>query len=78
MTTWTAPFGPASLRIDAEREIAKVSAEPFRLPCPLKAAGCRRRAVRGNRLEHGGSRLCRGARQGPGLRAAHAGTRVIA
>jgi NAD+ synthase len=25
MTTWTAPFGPASLQIDAEREVAKVS-----------------------------------------------------
>ena len=25
MTTWTAPFGPASLRIDAEREITKVT-----------------------------------------------------
>jgi NAD+ synthase len=26
MTTWTMPFGPASLRIDAEQEVAKVSA----------------------------------------------------
>ena len=26
MTTWTAPFGPASLQIDAEQEIAKVAA----------------------------------------------------
>ena len=26
MTTWTAPFGPASLRIDAEPEIAKITA----------------------------------------------------
>jgi NAD+ synthase len=26
MTTWTAPFGPASLQIDAEQEIAKVTA----------------------------------------------------
>jgi NAD+ synthase len=26
MTTWTAPFGPASLRIDAKREIAKITA----------------------------------------------------
>src|ERR1700754_64107 len=25
MTTWTAPFGPASLQIDAEQEIAKVT-----------------------------------------------------
>ena len=26
MTTWTAPFGPASLRIDPEQEVSKVSA----------------------------------------------------
>ena len=26
MTTWTAPFGPASLQIDAELEIAKITA----------------------------------------------------
>src|SRR6185437_11303032 len=26
MTTWTASFGPASLRIDAEQEIAKATA----------------------------------------------------
>src|SRR5215831_1038818 len=26
MTTWTAPFGPASLQIDAERETAKITA----------------------------------------------------
>jgi NAD+ synthase len=26
MTIWTAPFGPASLRIDAQREVAKVTA----------------------------------------------------
>src|ERR1700739_4210901 len=29
MTTWTAPFGPASLRIDAEREVAKVTASLY-------------------------------------------------
>jgi hypothetical protein len=26
MTTWTRPFGPASLRIDAELETAKITA----------------------------------------------------
>ena len=26
MTTWTRPFGPATLEIDAEREVAKITA----------------------------------------------------
>ena len=77
MTTWTAPFGPASLQIDAELETAKISASLDRLPRSLEAARRRRRAVRRHRLERRGGAVRGGARQGPGVRAAHAGARIV-
>ena len=52
--------------------------EPHRLPRALEAAGCRRRAVRGDRLKHSGGPLRGRPRQGAGLRAAHARAGVIA
>ena len=77
MTTWTRPFGPASLRIDAELESAKIAASLNAYLAHSKRRGAVVALSRGNRLEHGGGALRGRPRQGAGLRAAHAGAGVV-
>ena len=56
MTTWTRPFGPASLQIDAELEIAKITASLTAYLAHSKRRGVVVALSGGNRLEHGGGR----------------------